>query len=114
MVTTIHGTAIELTDALKQYAEEKIGGLEKFFDRIESIDIDIGMRTHHHQKGKIYYAEANVLIPGHKLRVVKEADDLYKAIDEVKDHVKMELDKAKEKMRQRDREELRGQKEYQI
>jgi ribosome-associated translation inhibitor RaiA len=71
------------------------------------------MESNHHNKGKIYYAEVNLDIPGHPtIRVVKESEDLYKAIDKVKDHLKVELDSAKEKMRRKDKEEIRGQKEY--
>jgi putative sigma-54 modulation protein len=113
MIINIKGTGIELTEALKSYAEEKVQGLTKFFDNIRQADIDIGMRTHHHQKGKIYYAEVNLHVPGELVRVVKESEDLYKAIDKVKDHLKVDLEKRKEKMRGRDKKMLRGTKEYQ-
>lgn len=113
MIINIRGTGIELTQPLKDYVEEKIGGLTKYFDNIRQADIDIGLRTHHHQKGKIYYAEVNLHVPNNWLRVVKDAEDLYKAIDKVKDHLKVELEKRKEKMRTRDKKTLRGTKEYQ-
>ena len=113
MTTTIQASGIDMTDALRQYAEEKIGTLEKFFPGIVKIDIDMGMDSQHHQKGKVYYAEVNVSIPGKVVRVMKEAEDLYKAIDKVKDHLKVELQKMKEKMRDKDKKELREQKEYQ-
>lgn len=114
MIITIHGTGMELTQAIRDYAEEKITSLEKFFEGIIRADIDIGLRSHHHHKGKIFYAEVNLSIPGHMLRIVKEEDDLYKAVDKVKDHLKIDLEKMKEKMRAKDRVELRGVKEYQI
>lgn len=113
MIITIKGTNIELTEALKSYVNDKIGGLTKFFDNIRQADVDIGLRTHHHQKGKIFYAEANLHVPGELLRIVKEAEDLYKAIDKVKDHLKVDLEKRKEKLRGRDKKMLRGTKEYQ-
>ena len=113
MKINIQGTGIELTGAIKDYAEEKIGSLVKFFDNIQSADIDVGMNSHHHQKGKVYYAEVNLSVPGRLVRVVKEAEDLYKAIDKVKDHLKVELEKMKEKMRAKDKKVLRGNKEYQ-
>jgi ribosomal subunit interface protein len=112
MRINIKGTNIELTEALKSYVEEKIGGLTKFFDHITMADVDIGLRTHHHKKGKIYYAEVNLHVPNDWLRVVKDAEDLYKAIDKVKDHVKAELEERKEKMRTRDKKTLRETKEY--
>ncbi len=113
MIINIHGTGIELTTAIKQYAEEKISGLTKFFDNIRQADIDIGLRSHHHNKGKIFYAEVNLHVPGELVRVEKDSEDLYKAIDKVKDHLKVDLEKRKEKMRTKDKKGIRAQKEYQ-
>ena len=113
MQIKIKGTGLELTEAIKNYAEEKIENLTKYFDNIQSADIDVGLNSHHHQKGKIYYAEVNLSVPGQLVRVSKECEDLYKAIDKVRDHLKVELEKMKEKMRSRDKKVLRGEKEYQ-
>lgn len=114
MITTIKGTNIDLTDALKTYAKEKIESLTTYFDNIQNADIDIGLRSNHHQKGKVYYAEVNLSVPGTLLRVEKEAEDLYKAIDKVRDHFKIELEKMKGKKRDKDREVIRDQKGYRI
>ncbi len=114
MNISIHANSTELTDALREYAEKKMEGLVKYFDRITRVVIDIGLTTTHHQKGKIFYAEANVHLPqGKMIRVRKEAEDLYKAIDKVKDHLKLELDEVKNKMRSKDRDVLRSVKGYQ-
>lgn len=110
----IKGTGIELTDAIKQYAEDKVKMLEKFFDRITDVAIDVGMESHHHLKGKIYYAEVNMRVPGKLIRVRKNAVDLYKAIDKVKDHLKVELQEMKEKRRGKDKEMLRDVKGYEL
>lgn len=114
MIITIHGTGMELTQAIRDYAEEKITSLEKFFDNIQRASIDMGMKSRHHQKGNIFYAEVNLSIPGHMLRVVKEEDDLYKAIDKVKDQLKIDLEKMKEKMREKNKEEVRENKGYHL
>lgn len=113
MVTNIHASNIELTPVLKDYAEKKVESLTKFFPNIIQADIDIGMNSHHHNKGKIFYAEVNLHLEGDLVRVVKEEEDLYKAIDKVKDHLKVELEKRKEKLRGKDKKSIRGQKEYQ-
>lgn len=114
MNINIKGTGIELTDAIKQNVEDKFGDMDKFFDNIQKIDIDVGKRSEHHNKGKIFYAEANVHVPGKDIRVVKESEDLYKAIDKVRDHLKSELKEYKEKLRRKDKQELRGTKEYDV
>ncbi len=113
MLITVQATGVDMTDAIKQYAEEKMEGLNKFFDNIQKVEIDVGMNSHHHNKGKIYYAEVNLHVPGKLIRMVKEAEDLYKAIDKVKDHLKVELEKIKGKMRNKQREEIRDSKGYQ-
>lgn len=112
MNINIKCTGIDITDAIKNYAEEKINSLTKFFDNITNADIDVGMQSRHHLKGKVYYAEVNLSVPGKIIRVVKECEDLYKAIDKVKDHLKVELEKTKEKMRRKDKKVLREEKEY--
>lgn len=113
MIVTIHGTAIELTEALKAYVHEKVTSLEKFFGGITKVEVDIGMRNHHHHKGDVFYAEMNVHVPGELIRVERDAEDLYKAIDKVKDHLKVELENADEKRRTKDKKAIRKSKEYQ-
>lgn len=113
MIINIHGTNIDLTDALRQYAEEKVESLTKYFDNIMQADIDIGKRSEHHNKGNIFYAEVNLHVPGEILRSVKDTPDVYASIDEVKDHLKIELEKLKGKLRHKDKAGLREQKGYQ-
>ena len=114
MVTTIHATGIELTDTIREYVEKKITALEKFMDRATKVEVDLGMRSHHHQKGKIFFAEINIHQPSGMLRVEKDAVDLYKAIDKVKDHLKVELESLKEKRRGKDKAAIRLNKAYSL
>jgi len=105
---------MEATDAIKQYVTEKVESLPTFFEGMISADIDVGLRSNHHNKGKIYYAEFKIQIPSRpSLYITKDAEDLYKAIDKVKDHMKVELEKIKGKMNQLDRDEIRDEKSYQ-
>ncbi len=113
MKVNIQATNIEMTDALKAHAQDRAESLQKFFDNIQQVDVDFGMDNHHHQKGKVFYAEMKVIVPGKNLYVRKDAEDLYKAIDKVKDHLKVEFDKLKGKMRQIDKKGLRDNKGYQ-
>lgn len=112
MLINIQGTGIELTEALREYAEKRAQASEKYFDNIQQIDIDIGRLSKHHNKGQIFYAEANVHIPGKLVRVTEEAEDLYEAIDHMKNGIKAELEKVKGKMRTQDRKQLRDHKAY--
>ncbi len=113
MNINVNFTGIDPTDAIRDYATDKAEGLLNYFEKITSIDIDVGMKSRHHNKGKVFYAEMKLQIPSKpSLYISKEAEDLYKAIDKVRDHLKVELEKIKGKMQQKDREGLRDQKGY--
>lgn len=112
MQIIVQATEMDMTDAIRQYAEEKVQSLEKFYQGITKAEVDVGLRSHHHNKGKNFYAEVNLHVPHHPLvRVVKDAEDLYKAIDKVRDHLKVELEKLKGKQNKMDRNAIRAQKE---
>lgn len=98
MKINIKATNIELTTALRDYLESKVSSLEKYFDKIIDVHAEIDLTTHHHQKGQIFRAEWNVRVPGKLLRVEKTAEDMYKAIDKVKDHMVLVLKNHKEKL----------------
>lgn len=76
--------------------------LIKYFDNILEAHVEIEKTTHHHLKGEIFRAEANLRVPiKGLLRVEKTEKDIYKAIDKVKDHLKEEITRYKEKLRER-------------
>ena len=117
MQVLINGKGIELTDAIKSYAEEKISGLDKFYDKIIRADVTVGMESHHHQKGDIFVAECKLEIPGNDLFASKNELSLYKAIDKVRDYLELELKKRKAHQREKDKKDkrkVRETKEYQL
>ena len=96
----IKATNMDLTQAIKDYAGEKLGGLDKYFDNIQQVDIEVGKTTNHHQKGDIFFCEVNVSVPRTLLRYRNETDDLYKAINQAKKGIQLEIKRYKEKMRE--------------
>jgi len=99
MKIKIKGTKIELTSAIKDYVQSKMDMLERDLGKIKPIncDVEVGMTSTRHQKGDIFRAEVNLQLNGEVLRVEKTENDLYKAIDKVKDHLVMVIKKYKEK-----------------
>jgi len=88
---------MELTQAIKDYVNEKIGGLEKYYDGILVARVDVGLTSKHHQKGDIFRAEVNLEVPQkHVLRSEATREDLYMAINQVKDELKRQIKKFKE------------------
>lgn len=92
---------MELTPALRQYAEEKMQSLEKFLESIRHIDIEVGRASGHHHKGNVFECKVVLQIGGEVMKIEREADDLYKAIDKVRDHMRVELTDWKKRMDER-------------
>lgn len=91
----IKGTAVQLTPAIEDYIQKRIGGLEKYLKRLDSpaveARVEVGKISGHHKKGDIFRAEINLKLPGRLLRAEEESDDLFAAIDLVHDEMKREI-----------------------
>jgi len=107
---------LKLSQALKNFIEEKINSLEKFSffgspaqilknktwegkgkPRVEAW-VEIGKESRHHQKGPYFLAECQMRFPKKSLRSVAESEDLRQAITEVKDELQRELKQYKTKL----------------
>lgn len=102
MKIIIKETNLSVNDAIKDYIEEKIGGLRKFiaeadFD-LAVARVEIGRTTFHHQKGGIFRAEVNLSLPGRLLRAEAEKDDIFMAITAVKGELGRQIDTYKERL----------------
>ncbi|MCE9628826.1 MAG: ribosome-associated translation inhibitor RaiA [Candidatus Vogelbacteria bacterium] len=89
MRLNIKATGMELTGALRQYVENKVGYLEKFVnpnDASAIAEVEISKVSNHHKSGDIFRAEINLTRAGTKLvREEVTDEDMYAAIDMVKD-----------------------------
>lgn len=96
------GTGFELTPAISEYIDEKVGGLTKYLASMDNsaveARVEVGKTTEHHHKGNIFRAEVNLKLTGHLLRAEHESDDVYAAIDKVHDELKRQIVSLKEKM----------------
>lgn len=101
---------MELTEAVKNYAEEKVYKLDKFIDQGEDVEpiaeIELGKSKANQQAGDIFFVEVNLEVSGEMYRAVAEKDDLYAAIDQMKDELAQQLKKTKDKKRE---QELKGE-----
>ena len=100
MKVTIKATNIDLTPELKRVIEEKIATLDKFIPHINTpveAFVEVAIETRHHKKGKIYYAEANIKVPREIIRSEAREENIYKAINTVKDELQVLLKKYKKR-----------------
>ncbi len=103
MKVSIKATNLNLTPAITKAIEEKIATLDKFIPHagadasIEAF-VEVALETRHHKKGKIYYAEANIKVPGKIVRAEAREEDIYRAINKVKDELQELLKKYKKRL----------------
>jgi len=96
---TITTTAInmDLSPALKDYAEKRLQAITKY-DSITSIDIELSKTTNHHRNGEIYAASVTATSSLGKIyHAASEKVDIYEAVDDVRDDVVREIRSAKGK-----------------
>lgn len=99
MKYSLKATNLDITDALRNHIDDKLNGLDKYYDRVIQARIEIGIPSKHHHKGEIFKAEANIQVPGDVLRVETSHEDQYAAIDSLARMVKQVLIKHKDKER---------------
>jgi putative sigma-54 modulation protein len=100
MEINIKASKLELTEAIRNYFQEKMDMVEKYLGDIPATycQVEIEKAVGGQHKGEIFRAEVNLQVPRQMLRVEKTEKDLYKAIDKVKDHLELMIKKYKEKL----------------
>ncbi|MFA6476046.1 MAG: ribosome-associated translation inhibitor RaiA [Candidatus Paceibacterota bacterium] len=99
MRINIKASGIELTPALSSYVNDKVAMLDKLLinDPAAYADVEIGKRTNHHKTGEWFFGEINLHTAGKIIRHVEEKDDLYAAIDKVKDGLAEDISTSEKK-----------------
>ncbi|MBN2094380.1 MAG: ribosome-associated translation inhibitor RaiA [Candidatus Zambryskibacteria bacterium] len=92
-------TEISLTPAILDYIEKKLEVLEKFYDEMEDVivDVEVGKTTQHHKSGDIFRAEIKLRARGKEYYTSAETEDLYASIDKVKDDIVRKLTSKRKK-----------------
>ena len=91
MQLNISGHHVELTDALRQYVQDKFDRLNRHFER--AIDAEVVLSVDNQQQK----AEATVHVSGDTLFAEDSQADMYAAIDALADKLDRQLIKHKEK-----------------
>ena len=101
MQINLQGKNMELTEAIKDYALKRVTNLGKLLSSIEKsggevmINLEVGQSTKHHKSGVIFHSDCLVNINGEKFYSESDNEDLYAAIDAVKDSLFNEIEKNK-------------------
>ena len=92
MQITITARNLEITEALKRYAEEKVARLQKFVDQITSAHVILSIEKHRQ------IAEVTLRVRELTIRGEESSSNLYSAIDLVADKIERQILRYKEKI----------------
>lgn len=100
MNINIKSTNVDLLPEIYDYLNKKVVAFDKLIskeDESVALNVILAKITRHHQKGDIFKAEMNLHISGKVFQASAEEQDLFMAIDIVKDEMLKELKTHKEK-----------------
>ena len=93
---------MEMTDSIREYTLEKMKTLEKYVakdDTSAKLTVELSKTTNHHIHGAFFQAEAQLHIRGKETTLRTTQDDLYKAVDLLRDKLTRELASHNDKAR---------------
>ena len=92
----VNGRNIEITDAIKAYAKEKLGKVATHYDQIEGIDVVLSVIKNPSVSEK-HTAEVICKFVSGQVQVAETAESMYASIDLVADKLDRQVKKFKEK-----------------
>ena len=97
MQITMSAKNTELTDAIKNYVEKKIGRLERKIDNVISAEVVLSVEKYRH------IASVRLNVSGEVLKAEEASKDMYSSIDLVYEVLEKQIEKFKDKMRSKKR-----------
>lgn len=94
MKYSIRGEKLEVTEALKSYAIEKLSKLDKYLDNSDNVEAKILLNSKNN-KNKV---EVTILVNNYFLRAEELQDDMYTALDLISDKIERQFRKYKTKL----------------
>jgi len=93
MQINLTGHHIEITDSLRSYVTEKMGKLERHFDKVSNTHVILSVEK------DIQKAEATVHMSGNDIFAEAHEPDMYASIDSLVDKLDRQVKKYKEKLK---------------
>jgi len=94
----LSGRGLELDDRLRQYATEKLSHVERFYDRIIKMEVEL-RRERNASKTDRHRVDVTVKTPRETLRAHGEGVDHYAAIDIAADRLETQIKRHKSRLR---------------
>ena len=92
----VNGRNIEITDAIKAYAKEKIGKVATHYDQITGIDVVLSV-IKNPSVAENHTAEVSCKFTTGQVQVTETAESMYASIDLLADKLNRQVQKYKDK-----------------
>lgn len=93
MNINVRGKQMKVTDALKEYAEKRVGKLGKYSDDFMDVQVTLSVEKKERQR-----VEVTAPLNGFILRGEEETDDMYTSIDLVVDKLERQMEKYRKRI----------------
>ncbi|MGO2082379.1 ribosome hibernation-promoting factor, HPF/YfiA family [Vagococcus sp.] len=97
----VRGENIEVTQAIREYVEKKIGKLERYFQDAPESTAHVNLKVYSDKTAKV---EVTIPLPYLVLRAEETSPDLYASIDLVADKLERQIRKYKTKINRKSRQ----------
>ena len=94
MEIVIHGSKVKITDAMRDYIEEKLGKLEKYLENSEKVRANVIVKVKNHEQT----VEITIPLKSFILRSEETKDSFYAAVDKTIDKLERQIRKNKTKL----------------
>ena len=98
MKIIVSGKQLKITDAIRNYTEEKINKISKYTDAITEVDVVLTVEQKK-SEGEVHKADGLVYASSTKIKIEARDTDLYAAIDELSERLERQVRKYKEKQK---------------
>lgn len=103
MKINLQAKNMELTEAIHDYVEKRVTNLGKLLSTFENnggeivVNFEVGKSTNHHKSGDVFHSDCLININGKEFYSSSDKEDLYEAIDEIKENLFRDISKNKDK-----------------
>ena len=91
MEIIIHGDKLKITDAMKEYIEEKLEKLNKYLENSDNVRASVMVKVKNHEQR----VEITIPLKAFILRSEESKDDFYAAVDKTIDKLERQIRKNK-------------------
>lgn len=100
MQFNVRGVNMEVTEALQEYIERKIGRIDKYFDAPLDSEVHVTLSVVRDQ----HNVEVTIPLNGVMLRAEEKSEDMYASIDRVEEKLERQIRKHKTKLNRKFRQ----------